>query len=240
MLRKTALTIAISLLILFTGTLSAQNNSQIPVQKTRKIKLLKTEDFKHTDVGNPAIAGTVTVSQGGFDINAGGADVWGVKDEFNFVYIEKTGDFDFAVRIESLTATHQYTKAGLMAREDLTPGSRHIYFQVFPNNIPRNKNNGGFEYQYRQITDGDMKAIYPLRSEGIPDFPVTFPNTWIRLKRIGNKFTGYSSIDGRSWKEYTTFTLDLPEKVYLGAAVTSHKTTEYTTAKFRDIGNIIK
>jgi hypothetical protein len=240
MLRKNALTATISLLILFTGTLSAQNISQITVQKTSKTKLLKTEDFKHTDVGNPAIAGTVTVSDGGFDITAGGADVWGVKDEFNFVYIEKTGDFDFAARIESLTATHLYTKAGLMVREDLTPGSRHIYFQIFPNNNPRNKNNGGFEYQYRQITGGEMKAIYPVRFEGIPDFPVTFPDTWIRLKRVGNKFTGYSGIDGKSWNEYATFTLDLPEKVYLGAAVTSHKTTEFTTAKFRNIGNIIK
>jgi hypothetical protein len=240
MLRKVYSIVAIFLLILFTVTLSAQNNSPIPVQKTRKIKFLKTEAFKHTDVGNPAIAGTVTASDGGFDITAGGADVWGVKDEFNFVFIEKTGDFDFAARIESLTSTHQYTKAGLMAREDLTPGSRHIYFQIFPNNNQRNKNNGGFEYQYRQITDGEMKAIYPVRVEGTPDFPVTFPNTWIRLKREGNKFTGYSGTDGKSWKEYATFTLDLPVKIYLGPAVTSHKTTEITTAKFRNIGNILK
>lgn len=240
MLRKTALTFAISLMILFTATLSAQNSSQNPEQKTRKIKLIKTGNFKHINVGNPTIAGTVTVSDGGFDITAGGADVWGVKDEFNFVYIEKTGDFDFATRIESLTATHQYTKAGLMAREDLTPGSRHIYFQIFPDNSPRNKNNGGFEYQYRQISGGEMKAIYPVRFDGPPDFPVTFPNTWIRLKRVGNKFTGYTGTDGKSWKEYTTFTLDLAGKVYLGAAVTSHKTTEITTAKFRTIGDILR
>lgn len=240
MLRKNVFTATISLLILLTGTLSAQNNNQIPLQKTGKIKLLKTEDFKHSDIGNPAIAGTVTVSNVGFDITAGGADVWGVKDEFNFVYIEKTGDFDFVARVESLTPIHQYTKAGLMAREDLTPGSRHIYFQIFPNNIPRNKNNGGFEYQYRQVTDGEMKAIYPIRFEGTPDFPVTFPNTWIRLKRIGNKFIGYTGTDGKSWKEYAAFTIDLPEKVYLGAAVTSHKITESTTAKFRNIGYILK
>ena len=240
MLRKNSLTAAISLLILSTGILSAQNNSQIAVQRISKIRLLNTEDFKHTDVGNPAIAGSVTFSDGGFDITAGGADVWGVKDEFNFVYIEKTGDFDFAARVESLTATHQYTKAGLMAREDMTPGSRHIYFQIFPDNKSRNKNNGGFEFQYRQLKDGEMKAIYPVRFEGTPDFPVTFPNTWIRLKRIGNKFTGYSGTDGKSWKEYATFTLGLPEKIYLGAAVTSHTITESAIAKFRNICYIIR
>jgi len=237
---KNTLTAAISFLILFTVNLYAQNNSSITVQKTSKIKALRTKYFRHADVGNPAIAGTVTVTGGGFDITAGGADIWGVKDEFNFVYFEKTGDFDMAARVESLTATHQYTKAGLMAREDLTPGSRHIYFQIFPDNKPRNKNNGGFEYQYRQQTGGEMKAIYPARFEGTPDFPVTFPDTWIRLKRVGNKFTGYTGTDGKSWKEYASFTLDLPEKVFLGAAVTSHKTTESATAKFRNVSRIIR
>jgi hypothetical protein len=85
-----------------------------------------------------------------------------------------------------------------------------------------------------------MKAIYPARFDGKPDFPVTFPDTWIRLKRVQNKFTGYTSTDGRLWKEYTSFTLDLPEKVYLGPAVTSHQTTEAATAKFRNLVYIIK
>jgi len=240
MLRKTALITALSLLLISPATLSAQNIDQIPVQRTSKLKLLKTGDFKHLDVGNPAIRGTVTVSDNGFDIAAGGADVWGTKDEFNFVYIDKTGDFDFAARVEGLTSAHQYTKAGLMAREDLTPGSRHVYFQLFPDNTPRNKNNGGFEFQYRQIAGGEMKAIYPAKSEGTPDFPVTFPDTWIRLKRVGNRFTGYSSKDGKSWKEYADFTLDLPEKVYLGAAVTSHNINKVAVARFRDIGSITR
>jgi len=108
-------------------------------------------------------------------MTAGGVDIWGVKDEFNFVYVERTGNFDLVSRIESLTAANQYTKAGIMAREDLTPGSRHIYFQVFPDNSPRNKNNGGYEFQYRIVKDSSMKAIYPKSSEGAPEFPVAFP-----------------------------------------------------------------
>ena len=237
---KNTLIAFISLLLIFPGNLSAQDKNAVPVLKTSKLKHLRTSDFRFADVGNPEIAGTVTVTGGGFDITAGGADIWGVKDEFHFVYIQKTGDFDLAARVESLTATHLYTKAGLMAREDLTPGSKHIYFQLFPDNKPRNKNNGGFEYQYRQQTGGEMKAIYPARFDGTPDFPVTFPDTWIRLKRTGNKFTGYTGTDGKSWKEYASFDLDLPQKVYLGPAVTSHKTTEPATAKFRNISKIIR
>jgi hypothetical protein len=125
-----------------------------------------------------------------------------------------------------------------MAREDLTAGSRHIYFQAFPNNNPRNKNNGGYEFQYRQAKDGEMKAIYPKSSVGEPEFPIAYPNTWIRLQRTKNEFTGYYSIDGKIWKVYTTFTLELSEKIYLGLAVTSHKVTDIATSKFRNISEI--
>jgi hypothetical protein len=76
------LTSAILLLTLLTGISSAQNG-QIMVKKAGKVKLLKTEDFKYADVGNPSIAGKINVSDGGFDITAGGADIWGVKDEFS-------------------------------------------------------------------------------------------------------------------------------------------------------------
>lgn len=213
---------------------NAQNNQKSTLNST-KTKPVPVESFKHSDIGNPAIAGTVKVSDDGFDITAGGADIWGVKDEFNFVFVERTGDFDVISRIESLSAPHLYTKAGLMAREDLTANCRHIYFQVFPNNNPRNKNNGGYEFQYRQEKGGEMKAIYPKSSDGIPEFPVTYPNTWIRLQRIKNNFSGYYSMDGKNWKIFTTYSIELPEKIYLGLAVTSHNTNDIALAMFRNI-----
>lgn len=238
MFKKTIYLPVLTILILSVCSFVNAQDNQKSALKTKKAKTIPLENFKHSDIGNPSIAGGVNIMKNGFDITAGGVDIWGVKDEFNFVYIERTGDFDFVSRIESLSAPHLYTKAGLMAREELSPGSRHIYFQVFPNNNPRNKNNGGFEFQYRLERGGEMKAIYPKSFEGTPEFPVTFPDTWIRLQRINNEFTGYCSTDGKNWKVYTTFTLELPSKIYLGLAVTSHKTTESAVAKFVDTGEI--
>ena len=237
MLRKTTYYLILSL-IMCTGNLVSAQENQNSVVNPKKVKSIPVENFKHSDIGNPAIAGTVKISGDGFDITGGGADIWGTKDEFNFVYTERTGDFDIVTRIESLSAPHLYTKAGLMAREDLTAGSRHIYFQVFPNNNPRNKNNGGYEFQYRQLKDGDMKAIYPISAEGTPEFPVSYPNTWIRLQRVKNDFTGYFSTDGTSWKIYTTYSLELPAKVYLGLAVTSHNKSDIASARFKNTGEI--
>ena len=203
-----------------------------------KEKNLSLKKFKSTDIGNPDISGSSLIQDNSISITAGGADVWGVEDEFRFVYMEQTGDFDLVAQIESLSDPHLYTKAGLMAREDLSDNSRHIFFQVFPNNNPRNKNNGGYEFQYRKEKAGEMKAIYPARFDGTPEFPVNYPNTWIRLKRVGNDFTGFYSADGKTWKPYTTFNMEISKKVYLGFAVTSHNTKKAATAVFKNISEL--
>jgi hypothetical protein len=238
MLRKSFYFSTLVLLLTCAGHSAVADNNQKSDNKSQKVKLIPVNTFKNTDIGNPALAGSVKILKDGFDITAGGADIWGVKDEFNFVYIEMTGNFDIVTRIESLSAPHLYTKAGIMAREDLNAGSRHIYFQVFPNNNPRNKNNGGYEFQYRQQTNGEMKAIYPASAAGTPEFPVAYPNTWVRLQRINNEFTGYYSNDGKNWKVFTSYMLDLPSKLFLGLAVTSHNVKESAAASFRETGEI--
>jgi hypothetical protein len=238
MIKKSAFYFTVILLSVITLPVLFGQQNQKSEASSLKVQPVPLTGFKHLDIGNPSIAGVVNVVKDGIDITAGGADIWGVKDEFNYAYVERTGDFDMVSRIESLTAAHLYTKAGIMAREDLTAGCRHIYFQVFPDNNPRNKNNGGYEFQYRTVKDSSMKAIYPKSSVGAPEFPVVYPNTWIRLQRTKNEFTGYYSTDGKVWKLYTKFTLELPAKIYLGLAVTSHNTSKTASAKFRNIAEI--
>lgn len=235
MKNKSFYIILFSFFILITSAPAIVGQSKIAAEKVKHINLKK---FKSSDVGNPSLPGSAGVYNGHISITAGGKDIWGKKDEFTFVYLEQTGDFDMVVRIESLTAPNLYTKAGIMARETLTGESRHIYFQVFPDNRPRNKNNGGYEFQYRETTNGDMKAVYPAVAVGDPEFPVNYPNVWLRLKRSGSQFSGYYSADGKTWKLYTNFNLGLPLKVYLGLAVTSHNISEKATGMFKDIGFI--
>jgi hypothetical protein len=238
MIRKVIKSSFLILMLGFTlSMVSAQENQKLN-SNAMKSQSIPLASFKSADIGNPAIKGIVNPVKDGLDITAGGADIWGAKDEFSFTYVERTGDFDIISRIESLTAANLYTKAGLMARENLTAGSRHIYFQVFSDNSPRNKNNGGFEFQFRLVKDSVMKAIYPKSFTGTPEFPVVFPNTWLRLQRIKNVFTGYYSPDGKTWKPYTTYALELPDKIYLGLAVTSHNIDKSSSARFRDISEI--
>ncbi len=198
-------------------------------------KSISAKKFKQTDIGSPVIAGTFNISESGFDITAGGADIWGTKDEFHFSYQSLKGNFDMSVQILGLSKANQYTKAGIMARADISDNSQHVYYQVFPDNSARNKNNGGCEFQYRSVKGGEMKAIYPDPKTAGNQFEVAFPNTWIRLKRSGDIFESYISNDSKSWKLYSTFTLKMPVELFVGPAVTSHNVSGYTTAKFGSV-----
>lgn len=195
--------------------------------------IISFSGLKYTDIGAATKAGTATINKDEIKIVAGGTDIWGKHDEFHFGYKTLKGDFDLSVQILSLSAANKYTKAGIMARTDLSDSSQHVYYQVFPDNSPRNKNNGGCEFQYRLEKAGEMKAIYPDPKTAGNQFNVTFPNTWVRLKRRGDIFESYFSNDNKTWKLYSTFTLKMPDELFVGLAVTSHNKTDYTTAIFK-------
>ncbi|WP_282936345.1 DUF1349 domain-containing protein [Paenibacillus sp. RC67] len=188
------------------------------------------------DIGDPSVQGWLKKQAGRHEIVAGTEDIWGVRDQFHFAYTLHSGDFDFKVRLESLDMPHLYTKAGLMARATLDADSPHVYMMVFPDNRPRNKNNGGCEFQFREVAGGENTAIYPddYTTEP-PEFPVRYPNTWLRLKRSGDDFTAFYSSGGQSWKIYTQITKKFSKKIFLGLAITSHAHDAATTAVLNDI-----
>lgn len=132
--------------------------------------------FLSQDIGNVALEGSIEKTDEGYDIIAGGADIWGTEDQFHFCYVTVHDDFDIAVRLESLSMADLYTKAGIMARKSLLADSEHVFFMVFPDNSPRNKNNGGYEFQYREKMGEESFAIYPDDySSEHAEFPIHYP-----------------------------------------------------------------
>ena len=213
-------------------TSSAQKNKQSLSEKGKSLSL---KSLSQTDIGKPAKTGSAEIVGNELKIMAGGADVWGKRDEFHFSYKQLKGDFDISVQILGLSAAHLYTKAGIMARENLSEDSPHVYYQVFPDNKARNKNNGGCEFQYRMVKGGDMKAIYPLDAVDKTECKVDFPNTFIRMKRHGDIFDSFFSNDNKIWVHYSSFTLKMANELFVGLAVTSHQSNDYTTARFSSL-----
>ena len=176
--------------------------------------------WSSTNVGSPTLPGSVVPADDGFDLAGAGTDIAGSFDQFVFNYLSEAqaGDFDVKVRVPGLDPTDAWAKAGLMARESFVGGSRYAAAFATPGI-------SGCFFQYRANTSG--------QTTNLGSAPVTYPNTWLRLKRAGKIFTGYSSLDGDAWTMLGSYSLTFSNNLYLGLGVTSHSTNKLATAHFR-------
>ena len=186
---------------------------------------LSLTNFTSTDIGNPVLAGSSVAMGNNVDVTGAGSDIGGTNDQFQFTYQQVSGDFDVNVRLESLTPGDPWAKAGLMARESLTGGSRYTAAFATPSV-------SGCFFQFRTFTAG--------QTTNIGSFPVTYPNTWLRLKRAGNVFTGYASPDNVNWAQLGSFNLSPAPTgpMFVGLVATSRNTNQALTAQFRDFANV--
>jgi hypothetical protein len=78
--------------------------------------------FAPGTIGQPTPPGSTVTMNNGVTLIAGGA-IGGTADAAPFDYIVQSGNFDFSVRVQSLTLTSPWAEAGLMARVTLDPAS---------------------------------------------------------------------------------------------------------------------
>ena len=176
--------------------------------------------FVPLDLGHPPAASVVTTTANGFDVTAVGAAFGGEADQGNFSYELVTGDFDVAVRVSGLRVSDTFAQAGLMARETLTASARFAAVFATP------AMNGSF-FEWRDPADSAASTA--------GSFPANYPNTWLRLQRVGDAFNAYAGYDGQAWTLLGSEAISMPEQIYLGYAVSSHDTNEATTAKFSEL-----
>jgi len=194
--------------------------------------------FLNLDIGSPTLAGSARQVETGWELIAAGADIWEKSDQFHFLCQQITGDFDVAVRVESFTPAHVYSKAGLMIRESLDANSAHLMLVLFAYDAPRNNNLGAYEMQFRPQAGKDCQAVYPVkRPPAPPEFPAAFPNCWLRVERRGDQFSAFGSTDGKTWRLYAVQTLALAGTVYVGPALTSHDPNVLAKASFQNYTN---
>jgi hypothetical protein len=106
-----------------------------------------------------------------------------------------------------------------MARDSLAANARNVFAFATPAA-------NGYRLQTRAATAGTTS----LSGFG---GNITYPNTWLRLRRVGNTFTAYRGTTGTTWTQFATTTQALPSTLYVGMAATSHNTSVTTTARFR-------
>jgi len=185
--------------------------------------LLFAGPYTSQAIGNPVPVGTIRGAPGGCDVDGAGRDIGGASDQFQFAYQARNGDFDIKVRLQSLSQTFSFAKAGLMVREDLGAGSRFAGVFATP------AMNGSL-FEWRD------PAASTARSSG--SFPVNYPMTWLRLARSGSTISGFASYDGSTWTLLGSAAISFSNQVFFGFAVSSHVQGQIATAQFRDVADV--
>jgi regulation of enolase protein 1 (concanavalin A-like superfamily) len=170
------------------------------------------------DIGAPTLAGSATQSSGVFTIDAAGIDIWGTSDQFRFVYQQVSGDVDIVAKVQDVTDSHAWAKAGVMIRASLAANSPHAFALVSAGK--------GVHLQSR-ASAGAQSLSTAASTSGAP--------AWVRTVRSGNKVTAYWSTTGTSWTTIGSVTLPLNASAYVGIAVTSHNAGARTTAKVSNV-----
>ncbi|MGO8700957.1 MAG: lamin tail domain-containing protein [Limisphaerales bacterium] len=178
--------------------------------------------YQPAPIGNPLLPGSQVLVSNGLILTGAGTAIGGRSDQFQYSYQMVSGNFDIAARVANLTLSDTWAKAGLMARQSLAANSPFVATMATP------VLNGCF-LEWRG------SAGSATQSGG--SFPDNYPNTWLRLNRVGNLFSGYASYDGQTWTLLSSQTIALASQLYLGFAVDSDQTNQTVTAQFLQITN---
>ncbi len=180
-------------------------------------------DFTPWSIGDSTHSGSVTLQPGGYDLTMTSSGIGGETDQFLFDFQSRTGNFDLSVRVDSVGNSDPWARGGLMARGSLSTNS--LFAGVFG-------------------TPSISGIIFSSRpSDGTPSvtsgsFPANYPYTWVRLKRVGNLFTGYASYDNATWYEIGSATVVAPSTLFVGMVASSRNPEKSSTTRFRNVANV--
>ncbi|MFH1715905.1 MAG: LamG-like jellyroll fold domain-containing protein [Planctomycetota bacterium] len=173
--------------------------------------------------GYPASVGGFTEGPvGSYTMTAAGTDISGTADQFHFTYKTLTGAGAIVARVDSVSNTDPWAKAGVMIRETLDAGSKHAFACITLGN--------GVASQGRTAANA---ASFSTNQTGI-----TTPR-WVKLERdAGGNFTVSHSANGTTWEpagNAIPTNIPMTSNVYVGLALTSHNVTQMCEAKFSNV-----
>jgi TolB protein len=173
----------------------------------------------HADVGEVSTPGDVTLSDGGYRMTASGANIWGGEDAFHYAWTQRSGDVHIAADIAFEGAgVDPHRKAGVMVRQNLTPGSPYADVMVH--------GDGLVSLQYREVQDGPTRQIVSAMTHA----------RRVRLEREGN-FVYFSVADDAGELAHAggSLRIALQAPYMVGLALSAHNDAVTETALFSNV-----
>jgi hypothetical protein len=204
--------------------------ASLPFLAVNGVEYLATtiQNWNNRDIGNTTGGSSTPLSSNGLytgqvQVAGGGTDIWGTADGFQFYYQQLTGNGTVIGRLVGMPTgggISPIAKAGLMMRNDLTPGSMNAYLNLL--------GTYGQRFSVRTTENG--------ASNRTGNDTTTTPYLF-KLTRVANTFTGYSSPDGVTWTEVASpATIPMNDTIYVGIGVTSCNTNSTIKTVFDNVG----
>jgi hypothetical protein len=165
------------------------------------------------DMGTVSKAGSAAEKDGVFTMTASGWGIWGAADSGQFIHQTMTGDGMITARLAEVPTSDHPFIAGVFMRERMEPEAVEASMMMSASTSLRlNSRQGG--YTIRQTEGPNVMA------------------PWMRLVRVGDTFSGYSSTDGKAWSPAGTATVPMGATVEVGMACAATGDQELITAHF--------
>lgn len=177
--------------------------------------------WENQDVGAVRVAGNASNSGGSFRVLGSGVAIYGLSDQFHFVYRILSGDGQIVARVATVQNTNVNSKAGVMIRESLSANSANVMMSIRPYA-------GAATFQYRTATGGGSGAEALSAAQPI----------WFKLVRSANTFTGYRSSNGTTWTRAGSVTIPMASTIYFGLAVSSYDNSRLCTSTFDNVAAV--
>jgi TolB protein len=174
----------------------------------------------NSDVGSVMHAGSVRFIRDSneYKITGGGANIWGEKDAFQYLWKKESGDFSLTTKIRWIgEGKNEHRKAGWMIRQSLAPDSPYADAVIHGSGLTC--------LQFRKTIGGPTEEIQS---------PIWEP-AFVRLERHGDVFSLFISKEGGVFQPVGSVSVALEDPVYVGLVVCSHDDTITETAIFSKV-----
>jgi len=167
--------------------------------------------FQEAQIGPPDTEGTTEINGNVWSVTGSGNDFNGAtEDQLYFVYKSIKGNGSIQARLVGPESGGQYV--GIMIRESVNPNSAMAGLIMSTSTLASFVRPAADEPATR--TNGASTEEYPK---------------WMRLQRVGNSVTGFTSADGRLWQQISgPITLPFAESSVMGVAVSSRSSDTIT------------
>lgn len=178
-------------------------------------------DFEdHADVGSPKVAGSAQYDNHAqvYTLTAGGSNLWGSHDEFQYAWKKLTGDFILRARVQFVSeGGDPHRKLGWQIRPSLDPDA--------PNVDVAAHGDGEISLQFRHEKGGPTRQfVLPIQHADV-----------LQIERRGHSYIVSAARYGDPFVTSQIDDLDLGDDVYGGLFLCAHSPSATVTAAFRDV-----